>query len=59
MNDLSKEPKKAQAELTVRSAINPSQDMKIRIAAKLGHRLSEALVRAVRGVQLAPVSFPR
>jgi hypothetical protein len=48
MCDSPKEPKKADPELIVHSAVEPSPKMKARIAAELGQELSDALERAVR-----------
>ena len=48
MNDSPKEPKKTKPELTVHPATEPSPGTKAKIAAELGHDLSDALEQAVR-----------
>lgn len=48
MSDLPKEFEKAEPELTVHPAVEPSPETKAKIAAELGKGLSEALEQAVR-----------
>ena len=48
MDDSPKKHNKAEAELTVHQAVEPSPETKARIAAELGRDLSEALEQAVR-----------
>ena len=47
MSDSPKEHRKAEPELTVHPAAEPSPETKARIAAELGQGLSEALEQAV------------